>query len=292
MTTLFDPEKHKRTRERLKKLNSFQPFNIPTELTFIGDKKPYVINNKEYKHKKYAKQALKELLKTFPLDLALNLKESTIIFNVMDRYYREPDFWRKFRPYIQSVRYTQGHKYKEKTFYFQLDRAFENKDSELLLTPKILNPGVLGSCLCFVSPNVHDAAKNNTYVAKMFRSAVEDQVLNFRIQNNGQSGIHEVHHADTTFKNIVLSFMSNVMKISDRDKFETDMRLLGKYIASEGQIFDPNIPLAVRTRDAFAEYHKKYAKLILTLKKPHREETSQEIKFNTSLRHKIKELIK
>ena len=79
MTTLFDPEKHKRTRERLKKLNSFQPFNIPTELTFIGDKKPYVINNKEYKHKKYAKQALKELLKTFPLDLALNLKESTML---------------------------------------------------------------------------------------------------------------------------------------------------------------------------------------------------------------------
>ena len=72
-------------------------------------------------------------------------------------------------------------------------------------------------------------------------------------------------------------------------KFENKIRPLGKYITSEGQIFNPDIPRAVTIRDAFAEYHQKYAKLIVTLKKPHREETSEEIKFNTSLRHKIKE---
>ena len=87
MTTLFDPEKHKRTRERLKKLNGFQPFNIPTELTFIGDKKPYVINNKEYKHKKDTTENLifgENLDPTFnPFDIqrAINIKKRPFIFN-------------------------------------------------------------------------------------------------------------------------------------------------------------------------------------------------------------------
>jgi|GEM_PF-4383200 len=259
------------------------------ELNFVGDQKPYIINNQEYKFKKDAKQAFKEFRKTIPTTICLNEKDTIVIFNIMDKYYRLQNEWRKYRPFIQGVKYTTGHKWGELTFYFNLNKSFPEEESITLTTPKIFNPSVMNSCLCFASENVHEAAHNNTYVAKMFRSAVEDQVFNFRINSHAQSGIHEIHHADITFKNIVLSFMNNVMKINDRDKFENKIRPLGKYITSEGQIFNPDIPRAVTIRDAFAEYHQKYAKLIVTLKKPHREETSEEIKFNTSLRNKIKE---
>jgi hypothetical protein len=257
------------------------------ELNFVGDQRPYIINNQEYKFKNAAKEAFKEFRKTIPIDICLDEKDTIVIFNIMDRYYRLPAGWRKYRPFVQGVRYTEGHKWPDLTFFFNLNESFP--EDEDLITPRIYNPSVMGSCLCFGSPNVHGAAHNSTYVAKMFRSAVEDQIFNFRINSHAQSGIHEIHHADITFKNIVLSFMNNVMKINDRDKFEKEIRSLGKYTAGEGQIFNPNIPRAITIRDAFAAYHQKYAKLIVTLKKPHREETSEEIKFNTSLRHKIKE---
>ena len=41
--------------------------------------------------------------------------------------------------------------------------------------------------------------------------------------------------------------------------------------------------------EAFREYHKKNAKLELIIKGDHRQETSEEIKFNTRLRNMIKD---
>jgi hypothetical protein len=41
--------------------------------------------------------------------------------------------------------------------------------------------------------------------------------------------------------------------------------------------------------EAFKKYHEKNAKLELINKGEHRQETSEEIKFNTSLRNMIKE---
>ena len=166
------------------------------ELDFVGDQKPYIINNQEYKFKNAAKKAFKEFRKTIPTTICLDKKNTIVIFNIMDRYYRLPDGWRKYRPFVRGVRYVDGHKWPGLTFFFNLNKSFP--EDEALITPRIYNPSVMSSCLCFESPNVHGAAHNNTYVAKMFRSAVEDQIFNFRINSHAQSGIHAVSYTHLT----------------------------------------------------------------------------------------------
>ena len=155
---------------------------------------------------------------------------------------------------------------------------------------RIINPGVLGSCVCFESFNVHEDAHNKTFVAKMFRSTVEEQILRFRRDVNAQPGIHQVHHDKISFLEIMLGFARNVLKISDRNEFEKQMRPLGKYVSSEGPIFNLNIPKAVMIQETFQKYHQRKSYLIKTLKKSHQTETSEDTKFNTSLRNELKEV--
>ena len=99
------------------------------ELNFVGDQKPYIINNQEYKFKKDAKQAFKEFRKTIPTTICLNEKDTIVIFNIMDKYYRLQNEWRKYRPFIQGVKYTTGHKWGELTFYFNLNKSFPEEES-------------------------------------------------------------------------------------------------------------------------------------------------------------------
>ena len=98
----------------------------------------------------------------------------------------------------------------------------------------------------------------------MFRRSVEDQIIDFKYnKNNGQSGVHEVHHKDTTFINLMLGFADQVMKIHSRVDFESYIRPFGKYYPSDGARFDKDNIKGMAICEAFREYHKKNAKLEL-----------------------------
>ena len=71
--------------------------------------------------------------------------------------------------------------------------------------------------------------------------------------------------------------------------FESYIRPFGKYYPSDGARFDKDNIKGMAICEAFREYHKKNAKLELINKGEHRQETSEEIKFNTRLRNMIKE---
>ena len=310
----FKPEQHKRLIEKYRikfrpelheKLRladvattptEREPFLMPPEEKFIGDKKPYIIYKKEFKTKKLskkygngAKEHFIKQIELLPVDEYLSQYHTRHIVNIMDRYYRLPKEWRKYRPYITGIIYTLGHKYKERTFKFYLSKPFYN-DPTNLLTPNIINPGVFGSCLCFESCNVHENTSDRIFVAKMFRRVVEEQVLQFRWDMNAQSGIHEIHHDKISFLEIMLSFARDILKISDREEFEKQMRPLGMYFSSEGSGFNLDIPKAVIIQETFQKYHQRKAYLIKTLKKSHKIETSEDTKFNTSLRKKLNEI--
>lgn len=309
--TKFKPEIHKRLFERIKAGHFIQlkrePMGaglsiLPPELKFIGDKKPYIIYGEEFKTKKLskiygngAKEHFLKQIKPLPMDVYLNEYHTRHIMNMMDRYYRLPENWRKYRPYVVGIIYTLGDKCREHTFKFYLNKTFNNDpanivDSGDIMKGRIINPGVLGSCVCFESFNVHEDAHNKTFVAKMFRSTVEEQILRFRRDVNAQPGIHQVHHDKISFLEIMLGFARNVLKISDRNEFEKQMRPLGKYVSSEGPIFNLNIPKAVMIQETFQKYHQRKSYLIKTLKKSHQTETSEDTKFNTSLRNELKEV--
>ena len=87
----------------------------------------------------------------------------------------------------------------------------------------------------------------------------------------------------------MLGFADQVMKIHSRVDFETYIRPFGKYYPSDGARFDKANIKGMAICEAFREYHKRNAKLELVEKIDHRQETSEEIKFNTALRNKIKE---
>ena len=266
---------------------------LPPELEFIGDKKPYKLYDNEYNTKTKstktgqngARDAFTEIRKTIPKDFLDDFHFNNII-NLMDRYYYKSESWRKYRPYIGYIEYTNGEKYNEPTFYFHLSKSFNN-----CFRPYIMNPSVINGPVCFGSPRIHEDASDRHFVAKMFRGAVEDQIMYFKYyENNAQSGIHQVHHEDITFINIMLGFANQVMKIDSRVDFESYIRPFGKYYGSRGSCFDVDNIKGMAISDAFAKYHKKHAKLTLIEIKEHRGETSEEIKFNTSLRNKIKEV--
>ena len=88
----------------------------------------------------------------------------------------------------------------------------------------------------------------------------------------------------------MLSFARDILKISDREEFEKQMRPLGMYFSSEGSGFNLDIPKAVIIQETFQKYHQRKAYLIKTLKKSHKIETSEDTKFNTSLRKKLNEI--
>jgi len=265
--------------------------DLPVELNFLGDKKPYILYGKEYQtkgpSKKYgdgARNAFTEIRKTMPRDY-LNQYHCDNIINLMDRYYRKPERWRVYRPHIVSIEYTTGEKWNEDTFYFRLNKNFDG-----CFRPYLSNPSVINGPLCFSSPKIHDNASDRNFVMNMFRRSIEEQIIDFKYyENNGQSGVHEVHHKDTTFINIMLGFADQVMKIHSRVDFESYIRPFGKYYPSDGARFDRDNIKGIAIREAFREYHKKNARLELIEKDSHRQETSEEIKFNTRLRNMIKE---
>ena len=265
--------------------------NLPKQLDFLGDKKPYIVYEKEYqtkkKSKKYgdgAREAFTKIRQTMNKGY-LDQYHCTNIINLMDRYYRKPDRWREYRPHIVCIEYAEGEKWGEDTFYFHLNKNFSG-----CFRPYISNPSVINGPVCFSSPKIHDDASDRNFVMNMFRRSIEDQIIDFKYyENDGQSGVHEVHHKDTTFINLMLGFADQVMKIHSRIDFESYIRPFGKYYPSDGARFDKDNIKGMAICEAFREYHKKNAKLELIVKKEHRQETSEDIKFNTRLRNMIKD---
>ena len=263
---------------------------IPKELKFLGDTKPYIVYDKEYKTKKKSKkhgdgarEAFTKIRQTMNRGY-LNQYHCNNIINLMDRYYRKPKKWRRYRSYIVSIEYTNGEKWGEDTFYFHLSKSFDD-----CFRKYIANPSVINGPICFSSPKIHDDASDRNFVLNMFRRSVEDQIIGFKYyENNGQSNVHEVHHKDITFINLMLGFGDQVMKIHSRTDFEAYIRPFGKYYPSDGARFDKDNIKGMAICRAFREYHKKNAKLELIIKKEHRQETSEDIKFNTRLRNMIR----
>ena len=264
---------------------------LPKQLDYLGDKKPYIIYDKEFKTKKKSKkygdgarEYFTEIRKTMNRGY-LNQYHCNNIINLMDRYYRKPDRWRAYRPHIVCIEYAFGEKWGEDTFYFHLNKYFNG-----CFRPYISNPSVINGPVCFSSPKIHDNASDRNFVMNMFRRSIEDQIIDFKYnKNNGQSGVHEVHHKDTTFINLMLGFADQVMKIHSRVEFESYIKPFGKYYPSDGARFDKDNIKGMAICEAFKKYHEKNAKLELINKGEHRQETSEEIKFNTSLRNMIKE---
>ena len=213
---------------------------LPKELDYLGDKKPYIIYDKEFKTKKKSKkygdgarEYFTEIRKTMNRGY-LNQYHCNNIINLMDRYYRKPDRWRAYRPHIVCIEYAFGEKWGEDTFYFHLNKYFNG-----CFRPYISNPSVINGPVCFSSPKIHDNASDRNFVMNMFRRSVEDQIIDFKYnKNNGQSGVHEVHHKDTTFINLMLGFADQVMKIHSRVDFESYIKPFGKYYPSDGARFD------------------------------------------------------
>ena len=159
--------------------------DLPKQLDFLGDKKPYIIYEKEYhtkkKSKKYgdgAREVFTKIRETMNKGY-LDQYHCTHIINLMDRYYRKPDRWRMYRPHIVCIEYATGEKFGEDTFYFYLNKNFNG-----CFRPYISNPSVINGPVCFSSPKIHDDASDRNFVMNMFRRSIEDQIIDFKYYEN------------------------------------------------------------------------------------------------------------
>ena len=117
---------------------------LPKQLDFLGDKKPYIIYGKEYhtkkkskKHGDGAREAFTKIRETMNRGY-LDQYHCNHIINLMDRYYRKPDRWRSYRPHIVCIEYAFGEKWGEDTFYFHLNKNFNGCFRPYLSDPFVL----------------------------------------------------------------------------------------------------------------------------------------------------------
>ena len=85
--------------------------------------------------KKYgdgAKEHFLKQIKLLPMDEYLSQYHTRQIINMMDRYYRIPEGWRRYRPYITGIIHTLGNKWREHTFKFHLSKPFYDDPTNLL----------------------------------------------------------------------------------------------------------------------------------------------------------------
>lgn len=267
---------------------------LPPLLDFVGDKKPYIIYGEEYKTKMDSKEAFAKIKKTMQPNDLLDRYHFIHIINLMDRYYPHGEEWRIYRSSITNIKYGTG-RYRENTFYFYLDKSYDfcldlcaaKKVSGLSHPPYITNPSV-NRALCFSSPKVHAQASDRDFVTKMFRGAVDEQIIHFKyIENNARLKKDEAHHDIISFKEIVLAFGMQVLRKSSREELEAYIKPFGKYYAGIGARFDTTNREGMGICEVFREFHKEKSNLILVERISHRKKTSGDIKFATSLRTKL-----
>ena len=184
--------------------------------------------------------------------------------------------------------------------------AFQKKDGKPFLMKTVDDPGEMydfsvARCICFKGDGlVNESEKPKPAVSEALKNAIANDKIDWKKSQGYRPGIDPIkhaHHVDgKEFKTIYNKFL-NEIKMTD-DQFvkivypvhgDFDSSLIKYSNDGTGWRFK-NIEKANVIANAFWEFHYRNREYELVDPTHHRDITSDEIKFNTNIRNRIKEI--
>ena len=267
---------------------------------------------------------------SWPIGHILKNEDEKYMKEMMSNFYYSPlkphmvqDVWNKNKDKIIEIKVVSGPVFKEKTFEFWTEkptfskqRAYEVVDGKILGiesphyailedigSGKMFNFSV-ARCICFPGQTglVHESALPKPAVMQALKNAIAQPKIEWKRNKGYRSGIDpkmDAHHVDgKEFKTLVLKFVVDALKISEIEFYSKIYPEHGnyetafiEYVQITGWQFKNN-PKANKWRSSWFDFHEKYREYEMLDPTIHREVTSNETKFKTSIRDNLGDLLK
>jgi hypothetical protein len=284
----------------------------------------------EPQYKKACYELFHQHKASWPIGHILKNDDEKYMKEMMGNFYYSPlkpnmvqDIWHKNKDKIIEIKVVSGPIFREKTFEFWTEkptfskqRAYDVVDGKVIGiesphyailedigSGKMFNFSV-ARCICFPGQTglVHESAKPKSAVMEALKNAIAQPKIEWKKSKGYRSGIDpqmDAHHVDgKEFKTLVLKFIIDALKISEEDfynkiypehgNFETSFI---EYVQTTGWQFKNN-PTANKWRNSWFDFHEKYREYEMVDPNIHREITSNETKFKTSIRDTLGDLLK
>jgi len=277
----------------------------------------FSIWGKEPDTKKGCYKFMKEKKATWGIDYILNVEETQHMKNLMRNYYYTPlpsaqpfiqGRWKEAEDQIKTISIKYGPVFYEPRYEFYNSGnlcPFPKRD---LITGKdIKDPEEykmwdfsVARCICFGGNGlVHESLPPKAAVKDALRNAIAPDRLQWKRDQGYYASTHsrmDAHHVDgKEFKTIYLKFLDTIKKKEDEfvlsiypehGNFESAEI---EYNGTIGWEFKEN---EKGFKNAWVEFHNRNREYKLINPLEHRKITSEEIKFNTSIRKNVENLLK
>ena len=244
--------------------------------------------------------------RTWPPEHVLNKEDKKYVLEMMDKYYYSP-----LKPeMVQDVFHSVKDKITEiKVTYHEIYGLNGSTRLEFWVRkPTFDDPGKMypfsvARCICFPGQTglSHESALPKVAVKKALRNAIADEKIDWKKSKGYRAGIDPLKHAHHVegkeFQTIYLKFL-DAIKITEDEfidliypehgNFETN-HVVYSEDGTDWKFKDTERGLKINA--AFFEFHYRNREYEMMDPKPHAKLTADETKFNTSIRHKIKEKI-
>tara|TARA_R110001606_G_C15206912_1_gene632435 strand:- start:45 stop:845 length:801 start_codon:yes stop_codon:yes gene_type:complete len=239
--------------------------------------------------------------KSWPLNYVLNEEETKHVKEMMSKYYYSPikphmvqDLWHANKDNIIEIKVT----------YHEIYGSSGGTRLEFWIkkpTHRMYDFSV-ARCICFKGDGlINESERPKPAVLEALKNAIADEKIDWKKSQGYRPGIDPLkhaHHIDgKEFKTIFIKFL-NEIKMTNEDfvnlvypthgDFETS---LIKYADNGTGWRFKNNNKANTVSSAFWQFHYRNREYELVDPIHHRDITSEEIKFNTEIRNKIKDII-
>tara|TARA_R100001244_G_C5134022_1_gene126463 strand:+ start:70 stop:843 length:774 start_codon:yes stop_codon:yes gene_type:complete len=255
--------------------------------------KYYSIWGKALMSKSQCETFFKDLKSKWPLNYELNEQERSKLINMMTRFYVSPFYpplnekFLKIKDKIIRIVYGEG-LYREPTFFF-----YEEGN-------KVPHNFSVERLLCFGSGKKHESCTRRAALLEAFEKAIFSDKVEWKKEQGyvpGFSPMMHAHHVEgKEFKKIFVNFLAET-KYNEEDlinkiypehmNFETCHMT---YYDGTGWRFSTELGLGVEKQ--WVKFHRKNAEYEKIEPTKHRKKTTEEIKFNTSIKHKVWDILK
>ena len=254
--------------------------------------KEYSIWGKRAMSKTMCKSFFKDVKSQWPLNYELNEQEKSKLLLMMKRYYVSPinpEINKKFlkvKDKITRIVYGEGI-YREPTFLFYVEGE---------MFPRNFSVNRL---LCFSSGKVHESCNRRAAVLEAFQNAIFPDKVEWKKEqgyNPGISPMMHAHHVEgKEFKKIFVNFLAET-KYNEEDFinkiYPEHMNFKTCHMTyHDGTGWHLSSDLGLIIKEQWIRFHRRnaqYEKIEPTI---HRVKTSEEIKFNTTIKHTVQDIL-
>ena len=254
--------------------------------------KEYSIWGKRAMSKTMCKSFFKDIKSKWPLNYELNEQEKSKLLLMMKRYYVSPLYpqlnekFLKVKDKITRIVYGEGI-YREPTFLFYVEGE---------MFPRNFSVNRL---LCFNSGKTHESCNKRAAVLEAFQNSIFSDKVEWKKEQGyipGISPMMHAHHVDgkellTLFSKFLLTIKHTeedlINKLYPEHMNFTTCQMT--YRDGIGWCFSSELGLNIEKQ--WVKFHRRNAQYENLDPETHREVTTEEIKFNTLIKHTVQDIL-